>query len=368
MTKRTTLVLLGTLAVSLLITDRCPAAPNIGDLTGLPTTGPLGPTGEKAIDRYVAECIDELVKAKIPRKVKEAISNLKVGYQANPSVVFHIEYARASAKHAPSALSLEDDPLRRLKEINLSIEAARMDQYTILPILEAMAAHENPGVRYWAAKGFRNTGKRFLDQGGRYTRAMVSTLERLGLTDPAGPVVTEAIITLGHHSGEKGSGGKTISAALAKVWLARCQEVLAGKAGMAGMIRRSFRVIPRVAQLHLAPAQRSAGARKLALQMLVDAMEAGSLAFEAGTEDEDNPRTKALRRLLIGVETASAAQLGVNQTPVSGVLAGKEPLAKQRVKARLEVNGFWTPKFQAEGVTTRVKAPATKPAATSPAG
>ncbi|HET6430107.1 MAG TPA: hypothetical protein VFJ30_16955 [Phycisphaerae bacterium] len=369
MTKRTTWALLGTVAVFLGVSGRSPAAPpTIEDLAKLPTTGLLGQAGENVVERYVASWTEELRDAKTPETVKRAIENGRVGYRANSGAGYQVEYAKKVAAAAPACLKLDGDPLRRLKEINLAILVSEFDRYTILPMLEAMAAHENPGVRYWAARGFRETGKRFLVQGGRYARVMADTLEKLGLTDPAGPVVTEAIVALGEYSGEESPGGKALAAALAKVWLARCQEVLAGREGMADVIRRSLRVVPRVAQMHMDPQTRTPQARKAALQMLADAMDAASRAFAGGAGGEDIAQTKALQRLLIGIETSAAAMFGVNERPVSGVLAGKEPLAVQRVQVRLKVNVFWTPKFQAEGVTSQVKAPATAPATTRPAG
>jgi len=371
MTKRMTLALLGTLVVSVVFASRCPAAPQIGDLTGLPPSGPLGPAGEKAIDKYVGDCIDDLIKAKMPGEVKSALSALKEGYHANQSVEFQIEYCRAVSKHAPKALSLKNDPLRQLKEVNLSIAVANFEQYTILKTLKGMADHQNPGVRYWAAKGFGKTGHRLIIQGTQYWRGMVAALEKMGLKDPAGPVVTEAIVALGNNSGEKGLGGKAVAGALEKVWLVRCQEVVAGKEGMADVIRRSMRVIPRVAQQDRAPADRDASAQKRALQMCADALEAASRAFKVGKASADAASTKALQRLLIGAETSSAAQLAENGSPVSGVLASEKALAAKRLQVRLEVNKFWKPKFQAQGVVTRIKAPepaATEPATTNPAG
>lgn len=364
MTKRTTLALLAMLVVCLVISDSCPGAPpTIGDLAGLPTSGSLGPAGKNMIDDYVKYWVGVLCETGGQKVIQDAAGKLRAGYRANPSVVYQIEYARSVSVHAPSALTLKKtDPLRRVKEISIAIAVAGMDQYTIQEALVIMAGHRNPGVRYWAAKGYRTVGRKLLQMGGAHARRMATTLSNVGVTEPSAPVVTELIGALRPHPGVPRSGARACAAALAKVWLVRCLQVRDGKAGMADALRRCLWVTRRVRQEDPTTRQVRPQDRKASLQMLRDLMEGASRAFAAGKGDEKSQQVKDLKVLLTAVEAESAAALGANERPIAVVLGGKEPLLERRIQVRMKVNNFWRDKFKAEGVTTQVKPATTRPA------
>ncbi len=358
MTKRMTLALLLTSIVCLVASESSSAPPTIVGLASLPTRGALSETDKKVVGEYVKYWVDKLCVATDQKLIDEAVGKLRAGYRANPSLDFPIEYARAIGSQSPKALTLKDHPLRRIKEINIAIVAAGMDQYTILDMLVIMSTHGNPGVRYWAAKGFRMTGRRLLIQDGRYARDMVSALEKMGLTETAMPVVSEIIVALGPHALQS-RGARDCAASLAKVWRLRCGQVLARKRGVAEALARSARVTRRVRTMVASASP--AAARKSSLQMLADAMEAASIAIASGKGDEKSAKFKGLCRLLTVLEIEARLAFGANEKAIATVLAGKEPLAERRLDVRLAYNRVWKPKFQAEGVTAKVKAPAPKP-------
>ena len=336
------------------------APPGIPDLAGLLVDRPLGPAEKKVVAGYIKARLGRLRSAKSLQEVQKARKELSDGYRVHPnSVYYQLEYAKRVAAGVKPLLSLGNDPLRRVKELHLAMVVAGMPQYEIQPALVAMSKHDNPAVRYWAAKGYRRAGRRILMMGGGHARTMIATLEQMGLKEPSGPVLSGVVWALGPYRDVGGQVAKDLVAALDKVWLARIDGLRDGRAEIAEAYRRCLGVIVRL------QTQDS----KAALQLAADVMEAASLALKAA-KAEQTGLVELLEDTLLLVERYVGDILAVRARPVQAVLVdGKKSSEEKRILVRLKVLNFWWPKLSAKGVQRRVKlAPTTSPVATRPSG
>ncbi|KKL85502.1 hypothetical protein LCGC14_1954090 [marine sediment metagenome] len=287
MAQHTTVLLCVVLAAFVAFPLRAPAEPpTISDLAGLSVTGPLTGTDKKLISDYTTEWIKRLISAKKMSEVDAALKALLNGYRVHPSSVFYqLEYARAVAAGVPGAMTLTGDALHRAKEVRVAMVVASMNQITIEPALVLMLQHSNPGVRYWAAKGFRLTGRLLLIQGGDHAKTMLASLGRAGRKEASGPVLARILDALGPHPGVSGRWAVGLNAVLDNVWLARCKGLREGKREVVEAYRRALVVLERLPN-------------KLRLQLLADAMEAASKGFFEATKAEKSEEAEALAEVL----------------------------------------------------------------------
>jgi len=360
MTKRTVLpwALAGALAVWVGLAAG--AAPSLDELGSLPAEGALSRSAVDTVNRYVKQWVDALVAAKTADEVIGARRALVRGYEVQSSRTYRYEYARAVSRHVGPALSIGNDPLKPVKEVNAGMAVAGMTQITIQPALERMARHGNPGVRYWAMKGYRAVGKLLLLQKAGYARRMLTTLERIGLKDPSGPVVDGALHAASGYPELGGEEAGKLRAVLDRIWLARCEGVHGGEVDLVEAYRSAVNYLPATDEAE----------RKLALQLLADVLEAASRAFVR--EDNQAGRTGGLLAELLGrIEQRLAPLTGSERKPLQAALADREkPLDLKAAQIRLRTNDYWKPLLARQGVKVRFEPPATpltRPA-TAPAG
>lgn len=365
MTRRTTLLrTLALLACVALSHAVAAGAPTIEDLRKLPATGQLTFAAKNAIGEFVADRVERMRLAKTMDELRAARGDLETGYKVQSEVPYRWEYATQFAAKSPVLLGLKADPLRRVKEIYVGMIAEGMKQITIQPLLVTMTRHENAGVRYWAARAYwvtsgnQCTGRLLLQQGGRHAKAMLGTLEALGLTEASGAVLAEVMRGLSPYREVEGSLARDLRTALSKVWQARCKDLRAGKADIAEAYLKALSMVARV----------QVEDEKLALQLLADAMAAASLALRDEKIQKDKAAWRAFADLLKELEERLARILGPGQLPIQKIL--DDAKMDNDVKA-LEVGrklfDVWRPKLNDRGVKAQVTPATTTAPKTQPA-
>ena len=358
------------------------APPTVADLSAISATGQLTTADEKTIDEYVKYWIGVMKAAKAPGDIEKARKALIQGYGIQTSAGYGFAFAKSFSTHAPAVLTLEGDPLRQLKEVNVSLVAAQMSRASIMPMLSKMLAHKNPAARYWAAKAFRGgqppLGELLLVQGGQLARDMLAGLEAAARNEKSGNVFFELLRAMEPYVNAPEAGGKGLSDAQGKVLLARCADVHAGDVGIIRTFKEYVLLRGRAMDNQtFATADR----KTFFLQVLADALEAASLAFlQADTRSGE--AGEALRDLLIELEAQLAAQTKTPSKPIKAVLDNAQDTDDVKAaKVRLAVNTHWkgelknikpgfVPPVKPAADTAPAKpaaAPATGPAATAPA-
>ena len=306
--------------------------------------GPLRGVALKKIDAYIDYWVARMKSAKDIRKVVEARQGLVNGYRRHAAAYYQHACARSAAARIVGLLSDAD----RAKQIQAAMAMSDMPQITIQPALEKMAGHKNPAVRYWAVKGYRQAVRLLMIQGGNFAKRMLTTLEKLGTTDASGPIVAGVLIALIPYPEAGRQDVAKLRGVFDRVWLARCKDVWAGKIE----IIEAFRKV----EGFVVPA--NAADRKRVLQLLADAMEAGTLGLLKAL-NKKGPGVKRLRELLLRFETKLGQTAGVQTFPLQTMLGTKvdvEQATVARLRGWLE---HWLPALKKLGVTPRfVVAPA----------
>jgi len=333
--------------------------PTVADLAGLPAEGPLSASAVKTIRDYVNHWVGVLKDAKGAEEVEKACGALARGYGLKNSTYFQMEYATAIGVAVPKALAWQSVPLLRVKHVQLSRAVSKMEQIYVRPALDAMLAHGNPGVRYWAAEGYRAISPKIVTFRGQRLREMLATLEKAGSREPSGLVLAKLFRVLSPDQPVEGRPGKDLRDTLAKVWRSGCKKVQKGDENVLDGYGRSLMVIARVAQ----------DDKTAALQLVWDLMQATSLALLNGETQKDPALVKTLTGLLTDLEEQAAKILALSQKPIQAVLADSaRGLDQKAMEVRLLVNTQWKELLKARGVSTwEAVAPTTKPAATEPA-
>jgi len=283
--------------------------------------GPLSESVKKQIRDYVRYWVERLSKASDVKQIGLARQKLVEGYKRFTSAFWRYAYAQVAAAEVPPALKVKD----RVKQIHLSMALAQMDQVTVQPALEAMIAHANPVVRYWAVRGYRTAAKKIMDQGGSYAGTMLATLERLGTTERAGAVVGAIFRGLSPYPGAKPADVAKLRGVQSKVWLARCRELNAGDPEWIGAYLGALRF--------LSPQDK--GDEQAVLQMLIDVLVGAAAAFDRASNQKGRVG-EAFRELLINVEGRLRVLLRANQNPIQKILADPEITAEKAVEVRIE--------------------------------
>jgi len=343
------MVLLPALTILLLTCSWAAAqdAPTVDQLAGLPTGAAVSAAAKKTVADYIDHWLDVLTKANAATTVIGARKMLDQGYTVLPSTSLKYEYAKHYAAKVAAALNLAGDPLKVIKETSAAMVAARMEQITIQPALDLMAAHANPAVRYWAAKGFRTAGPQLLAQE-PYAGKMLATLDKTGAAETSGPVAAAVLHAASGYRDVSGDSATKLRAVLAKVWLARCQEVYQGNLEMIAAIQKASTRLTRATQ----------AAEKTALQVLIDAMEAASLGLVKAAARQDEDVCEALGELLRGLEDRLAKTAGLSERAVGAALKSQGGWGLKAARIRLAVN-----KLKAWLAANRAIKPRFKPAA-----
>ena len=299
--------------------------PGVGELALLNAKVPLRLADERVIGAYIDHWLGQLKAAKKFDAMEAARKKLAVGYEAQESSYYRVSYAKIAAEKVPAALAWPE----KSKQILAARALSRMSQYSIQPALEKMAASKNAGVRYWAIRGYQRAARAVMTDRGR-TAKMVATLERLGLSEPSGIVVSAVFSAL------RPNVGKAELAKLRKplltVWRARTKDVMAGDLDMIYAYSVELK--------DLSPLD--AADRETVLQLLADVLKAGEVALGAEAGVEKTPALLSLSHLLINAENRLGETLNLAQTPIYTALrgGGKKLLIVRLVDA-LDGVGEW---------------------------
>ncbi len=157
------------------------AAEPVIDIPNEVAQGALQDTHRQQIDAYVAYQVDKMAKATSQddviaarRKLTDIYSN-RYGSKAQE---FMSAFAASMAKHGRAMLAglAADDPLRTLKEVNLSFTVSRMGQVTLGPLADVMVSHANPAVRLFGWTVYAAMRGPVMAAGGKAAQAMYDVL------------------------------------------------------------------------------------------------------------------------------------------------------------------------------------------------
>lgn len=166
----------GVLAASLAAS----AAEPVIDITNEAARDALQDTHRQQIDEYVAYQVDKMAKATGQNEVVAARRKLTDIYNRYGSKAqeFMSAFAASMAKHGKAMLArlAADDPLRTLKEVNLSITVLRMGQVTLGPLADVMVSHADPAVRYYGWIAYAAMRVPVMAAGGKAAQAMYTVL------------------------------------------------------------------------------------------------------------------------------------------------------------------------------------------------
>ena len=284
--------------------------PTFGDLASLESSVPLGPKQEDVIRKHIRHWVGQLKAAKKFEEVKLARDKLQRSFHAQAAAYYQLSYAKIAAQEVPVLLSLPD----KLKQIHAAMAMAWMPRYTIQPGLEKMAASKNPAVRYWAVHGYRRAGKEMMLHKS-YAKTMLTTLGKLGLTEPVSATVGGVFRALRPYEEIKPADLAALRGALSKVWLARCGDLSQARPGFIETYRDEVGA--------LRPFDKK-NDTKAVLQLLADVMEAASLAFDRKAVKSSPAVQVSLFELLIDTEARMGRILGKEDRPVRTALRNKK--------------------------------------------
>ncbi len=166
----------GVLAASLAAS----AAEPVIDIPNEAAQGALQDAQRTQIDEYVAYQVDKMAKATSQDQVIAARRKLTDNYNRYGSKAqeFMTAFGASMAKHGTPMLAglAADDPLRTLKEVNLSLTISRMGQVTLGPLADAMVSHADPAVRYFGWLAYAAMRGPVMAAGDKAAQAMYAVL------------------------------------------------------------------------------------------------------------------------------------------------------------------------------------------------
>jgi len=149
--------LVSALGVILAVCVAASAAEPVIDIPADAAQGALQDTHRKQIGAYVAYQINKMASAATQEAVLAARGKLTGTYvRYGRAQEYMSAYAASIATHGKDMLAklASDDPLKALKEVNLSIVAARAHQVSLQPLVAEMVLHENPAMRFFGWKTY----------------------------------------------------------------------------------------------------------------------------------------------------------------------------------------------------------------------
>jgi hypothetical protein len=195
----------GVLAISLAAS----AAEPVIDIPNEVAQGPLQETHRQQIDKYVAYQVDKMAKATSQDQVIAARRKLADSYNryGSKALEFMSAFAASVAERGKAMLAglAADDPLRAVKEVNLSIAVSRVGQASLGPLANVMVSHANPAVRYFGWIAYAAMRVPVMAAGGNASQAMYNVLSDRLRKETNPQVLAELLkmFTL-HDRGESG--------------------------------------------------------------------------------------------------------------------------------------------------------------------
>ncbi len=310
-----------------------PAAPE------LPTSAEaqaMGQAAVKKVEAFADFWIKQMQATEDPDKLIKARTALVTAYSQYDNLSYRQEYAHVVSEKLAVLLSAE-----RNKASQAAIAITRLPQPSIWPTLEKMAASGNSALRYGAAKGYRDIAKTLLLQGGDGAKAMLATLEKLGTQDGEGPVVGSAMVSLVGPADARKQDIDALRPGLEKVWAARIKDMMQGNERIIDAYRQGASAF-------------RAGAddadKKRLLQLLADAMNAATAAFEGNPDNQKGDAATAFRDLLSVLDQKSGELLALDKTPFPAIFSAEKSTDKLATDLRTAYKDVWLPAFAAKGI------------------
>jgi hypothetical protein len=335
--------------------------PTLDQLRAVPRNGPYSPANTRLLRQYLEHWTSRLAEAEDVEGMLGARAKLVNGYQTvHRTTRYQLWYAEQAAEIVTRALKLES-PAR---QIQAAMALSEMAQITIQPALEEMASSENPAVRYWAVRGYRNSRQRMLELG-EYRSRMLKTLRRIGLNADNYRMVAEVLAALRPYPGIGGAELAAIREAYSEIWVARLRQVIDGDVDSLLAYREELAT--------LLPVNRED--RETVRQLLADLLGATFRGFDRLEKQPARKRPivqAAMERLLIALEERLNDVLEEKGTPVADVLNNPR-IERRLLMALIEAEDVWLvglreagfkPRRPAEPETRPGTQPATRPTTT----
>jgi hypothetical protein len=168
------------IAVVLAASPAASAAEPVINIPDEAAQGALQDTQRQQIDAYVAYQVDKMANATSQDEVIAARRKLTEIYNRYGSKAdeFMSAFGASMAKHGKAMLAglAADDPLRILKEVNLSLTVKGMGQVTLGPLADVMVSHANPAVRHFGWTVYAAMRGPVMAAGGKAAQAMYDVL------------------------------------------------------------------------------------------------------------------------------------------------------------------------------------------------
>jgi len=295
----------------------------------------------------------------------EAIIKARDGFLADYKFVAGKGRGALHARHlsrlipAPLLVEMTD----RVKQINTAMAMSKIPQADIQPLLDVMAAHPNPAVRYLGWRGYLAVRLAILShRDAKRAEAMFAVLKDRAKAEDS-PVVIRSVLAaatfpaapVGTVTADRLAKAHEQSlGALADGWRAWCRPVLEGNVEPAGVGRRTVAALLHCCRLVPKPA----AAKKQALQLVYEMMHCSSLAYDKAKGA--GPVADANAELLGDCEKAMIALSDIKSDQVQKALKLSNPKVRS-MKVRIAAIK-WGERLKLQKPKFEPKRPATKPA------
>ena len=236
------------IAVVLAASPAASAAEPVINIPDEAAQGALQDTQRQQIDAYVAyQVVDKMAKATSQDEVIAARRKLTEIYNRYGSKAdeFMSAFGASMAKHGKAMLAglAADDPLRILKEVNLSLTVKGMGQVTLGPLADVMVSHANPAVRHFGWTVYAAMRGPVMAAGGKAAQAMYDVLSNR-LQKETNPQVLAEMVKMFTFRDIAEAGGaitpEAYSDGLSKLfkiletnWVSLCRRVMLADGGVA---------------------------------------------------------------------------------------------------------------------------------------
>lgn len=352
---------------------------------------PLPPPGtsEDEVRRMLTERIRYWVarirNSATAKDVVTARRGLTVDYDAARVNNWAASFAHLSQESLQPILTdalKKDDPLRKLKQINVAMAVSAMPQPAARPTLEIMVTHTSPAVRYLGWIGFLQIRPLLASQEDAEVNEFVALVKAAAARETS-PVVIGALIDLFNIRPTAAAAMPAPAVAklrqgaretLVAMWPAGCKQALLGSLDWP---QTMVNALPVLIQLNATLGDDNQ-ARTQIFQMIIDAMWCAGVGYEKATHgmaDESlspaerqryHKRWAAATALLRISEKALRVVTETKKSPVQKALGGNDPqtlvedvrLAIHDWIGLLATRGVVAPKHEKFGVK---KEPTTQP-------
>jgi hypothetical protein len=328
----------------------------------------MPPTAQKKVDGYIDYWAARLKSDKTEDQAK-ASQLLVLGFQAHAIPLYQGYFAKSATARLLPLLTGD-----RTRQNFAAMALKDMTTPDIQPALEAMSRNENAAVRYWAVKGYVPLAPAIMTGGGENAKTMLATLERLGIADRAdGATLGTIFRALLPSPDAKPAQVTDLRKLLAKIWLARLADVVAGDAEV-------IRAYQRIIALPLEPLNNDD--KKAVMRLLLEALDAAAKGMLKNAGKEDLVRLvvpkNATKGDLVGpypdLLVTAEEQLGklaeVTERPVAAAITGINDGTKidiPALKVQLALNDTWKAAMKKLDVTPReIPQPTSAPTTSGP--